>query len=116
MFRSCTMRLAYLAVDLPQLQFSANRLARSMSKPTRGGWNRIKRAARFLRGSLRWVQEFRLEEASTYLDVWTDSDWAGDAVDRKSVTCVIAMVGGHFLQSSVAIQSSPACFQERPNT
>ena len=108
MFRSCTMRLAYLAVDLPHLQFVANRLARAMSKPTRGGWNRIKRAARFLKGSPRWIQEFRLEEPSTYLDVWTDSDWAGDTADRKSVTCVIAMVGGHFLRSSVATQSSPA--------
>ena len=39
-YRSCTMRLAYLAADLPMLQFSANRLARGMNAPTVGHWNR----------------------------------------------------------------------------
>ena len=31
--------VAYLSVDLPHLQFSANRLTRGMSKPTTGSWN-----------------------------------------------------------------------------
>ena len=50
LFRSCVMRMAFVAADLPNLQFSGNRMARKMSRPTNGSWNRLKRAARYLRG------------------------------------------------------------------
>ena len=46
MYRSCTMRLTFLAADVPHLQFAGNRLARQMSKPDQGSWNRLKRAVR----------------------------------------------------------------------
>ena len=82
--RSCVMRLAYLSADLPHLQFCANRLARGMAKPTRGHWNRLKRAVRYLKVHGRWVQEYRLQDPTSMIDIFTDSDWAGDKIDRKS--------------------------------
>lgn len=66
-YRSCTMRLAYQAADLPMLQFSANRLARGMNAPTVGHWNRLKRAGRFLKGHPRWSQRFIMQEMCSYV-------------------------------------------------
>ena len=51
-YRSCTVRLGYLAQDLPHLQLVANKVAKYMAAPIVGGYNRLKRAARFLRAHL----------------------------------------------------------------
>ncbi len=107
MYRSCTMRLAFLAADLPHLQFCGNRLARKMSKPTQGSWNRLKRAVRYLVAHPRWVQHFVMQEPVRNLDVWTDSDWASDVIDRKSVTSVVTMAGKHCLRAQTATQGAP---------
>ena len=108
MYRSCTMRIAYLSADLPHLQHSSNRMARGMSSPTVGHWNRLKRACRYLAGHGRWVQRFTLQEGTPWLDIYTDSDWASDPIDRKSVTCIVAMVGDHMIKTQVATQTTPA--------
>eukprot|EP00971_Amphidinium_carterae_P334642 6470035-Amphidinium_carterae.1 len=102
------MRLAYLAADLPHLQFTTNRLARGMSKPTVGHWNRLKRAARYVKQHARWSQTFEMQMPVRSIDAYTDSDWAGDALDRKSVSCAVIMMGKHLIKFSVATQSTPA--------
>ena len=107
-YRSCTMRLAYLAADLPMLHISANRLARGMGTPTIGHWNRLKRVGRFLKGRPRWSQRVVMQGMCGYADVWTDSDWASDLVDRKSVSCVVVMIGDHCIKTQVASQTVPA--------
>ena len=89
-FRSATMRLAYLAADVPVYGFSVNRLARFMAKPTVGFWARLKRCLRYLHGHGRWIQYFPAQDKPDRIDVYTDSDWAQDP-DRKSVSCVVTM-------------------------
>ena len=32
------------------------------------------------------------------IDIFTDSDWASDKTDRKSVTCVVTMIGEHCIR------------------
>ncbi|CAK0871008.1 unnamed protein product [Prorocentrum cordatum] len=75
-FRSATMRLAYLAADVPVYGFSANRLARFMAKPTVGSWARLKRCLKYLHGHGRWIQQFPLQDQPGRIDVYADSDWA----------------------------------------
>ena len=108
LYRSCVMRLAYLSADLHHLQFCANRLARAMAKPTRGHWNRLKRAVRYLKVHGRWIQEYRLQDPTSMIDIFTDSDWAGDKIDRKSVSCVVTLIGGHCIRCQTATQTVPA--------
>ena len=102
--RSCVMRLPYLSAAL---QFCANRWARGMSKPTTGHWNRLKRAARYLQTHGRWVQEYRRQEPMSLIDTFTDSDWASDKTDRKSVSCVVTLIGEHCIRCQTATQSAP---------
>ena len=42
-FRSATMRSAFIAAHTPVFGFDAKRLARYLSKPTTGAWNRLER-------------------------------------------------------------------------
>eukprot|EP00975_Prorocentrum_lima_P062146 12884046-Prorocentrum_lima.AAC.1 len=44
-YRSICMRLGFLAQDAHHLAFAANKCCEHMSRPTRGGWARLKRAA-----------------------------------------------------------------------
>ena len=46
LYRSNTMRLAYLALDRPDLQLSSKELARSMQQPIKWDLEQLKRAAR----------------------------------------------------------------------
>ena len=62
-FRSSTMRLAFVAADIPVFAFVARRLARHMAKRTVGAWSRLKRC-------------FPIQDEVHQLDVCTDTDWA----------------------------------------
>ena len=42
------------------------------------------------------------------IDILTDSDWAGDKIDRKSVSCVVTLIGGHCIRCQTATQTVPA--------
>ena len=99
------MRLGYMAQDAPHLQYPANKCCKHMSVPTAGGMTRLKRVARFLRGQPRCVQKFTLQYADNdVLDVYCDSDWAADLLDRKSVSSVFIFRGKHLVKSLVSSQ------------
>ena len=41
------------------------------------------------------------------IDTFTDSDWASDKTDRKSVSCVVTLIGEHCIRRQTATQSAP---------
>ena len=87
------------------MQHQAKELARHMSQPTRGGQQRLKRVCRFLKGHPRPVQSFVQQEPVSHLVVYTDSDWAGDELERKSTSGVFLFHGRHLLKSSSSTQA-----------
>ena len=48
-----------------------------------------------------------LSRSGAHRDIFTDSDWASDK-DRKSVSCVVTMIGEHCIRCHIATQSAPA--------
>ena len=48
-YRAIVARLNYLSADRPDLAFAVKEVARTMSKPTEGCWERIKRIGRYLK-------------------------------------------------------------------
>ena len=83
-YRALAARLNYLALDRPDIQFATKEAAKYMSAPSEGNWLLMKRIGRYLKGNPRLVQMFRWQSATRALHTYTDSDWAGDKVSRKS--------------------------------
>jgi hypothetical protein len=104
-YRSNTMRYAYLALDRPDLQFSAKELARNMQAPTQFDLEQLKRAGRYLLGRRRVVQRFEAQEMPTAVTVYSDSDHAGCLKTRRSTSCCMVFFGKHMIRSSVTTQA-----------
>ena len=80
-FRADAASGNYLSMDKPDVQFSAKKISRAMSKPTRKEQRKIVRMAKLLKdpGNRRVQQVFKFETSDTY----ADSDWAGCRYSRK---------------------------------
>ena len=98
-YRALAARLNYLALDRPDIQYATKEIARNMATPTEGNWLLMKRMARYLKGCPRLVQMFRWQDPSFDLSTYTDSDWAGDKISRKSTSGGIAFRGTHCIKS-----------------
>ena len=81
-----------------------------MSKPTTRGRERLKRLARYLLVYPRLVWRYTNEprEDEDTLDVFSDSDWAGDRVSRKSTSGGVAVLDGGTVKSWSSTQSTIA--------
>ena len=106
LFRSGTMRCAYLAQDRADISEAIKCLAKGMSRPRIGHMMQLKRVARYLKGMPRMAQQYTAQEPSkAHLEVYVDSDWAGDTVTRRSTTGVIVRRGQHLLRHSSTVQN-----------
>ena len=99
MFRAVAARLNYLSQDRPDIKFATLNVCSDMSRPTVRSLAKLKRIGRYLLGRPRSVQLFRWQPLPTTLDVFSDSDWAGDRKTRKSTSAGCVMMGGHALKS-----------------
>ena len=70
-----------------------------MSKPTRDDWGKLKRIARYLFLHPRAIYKYRFQRRPSYLDVYSDSNWAGCLKTRKSSQGGVCMFGGHCIRS-----------------
>ena len=98
-FRGVAARCNYLAFDRPDIQYATKEICREMSKPTTGSLRRLRRLGQYLKGKPRLVWRFDMQEPTTTLDVYTDSDWAGCRKSRKSTSGGTVMLGRHCLKT-----------------
>ena len=68
-------------------------LSKRLSQPTKNDMVRLKRLARYLIGVRDYALFFPVAGEVDYSECFSDSDWAGDACDRKSVACGIIVCG-----------------------
>ncbi len=104
-FRSSTMRLGYLAQDRPECQFASKELARMLSKPTASAEGALKRVCRFLHGAGRCVWSFPRQHRQSYIDGYSDTDWAGCVRTRRSTSCSMLFHGQHLIGCSSTTQN-----------
>ena len=87
-----------------------------MSAPTEGDWARPKHPARYLRGRPRAVHCFKWQSRADVLNVFSDADWAGNEMDRRSTTGGCVTLGQHWMkvwsktQTRVALSSGESEF------
>ena len=84
-----------LASDMPDLQFTASMLGRTMARPTTRSWSKFKKAARYLKYE---YHDVTMDEVKVLVD-YSDSDWAGCKRSRRSMSGGIIVVGGAVIKS-----------------
>ncbi|XP_019158353.1 PREDICTED: uncharacterized protein LOC109155079 [Ipomoea nil] len=105
--------LQYLTITRPNLSYSVNRLCQFMHAPTDEHWGLLKRVLRYIRGTMDYG--LRLSPSlSTDIHAFSDSDWAGCPVDRKSTSGYAVFIGSNLVswvsrkQRTVARSSTEA--------
>ena len=114
LYRRAAARINYIALDRPDRSFASRVASSHMSCPKEGDDQLIKRIIRYLKGKPRVAIRYQFQEASEGVTVFTDSDWAGDKVTRKSTSGGVVCRGQHTiswwckLQSNIALSSCEA--------
>ena len=108
LYRSNTMRMAYLASDRPELPFCSKELARSMQQPTQWDMKQLRRGVQFLSGARRLVQKFVAQHVPTRVTGYSDTDHAGCIKTRKSTSSSMMFLGKHMVKSSASTQAVQA--------
>jgi hypothetical protein len=113
-YRSIAARVNYLALDRGDLTYAAKEGSRKMSKPHERDWGMLKRVGRYLKYRPRAVLWYRWQEDNGHVEAFTDSDWAGCRMTRRSTTGGALMRGDHLLktysktQTTIALSSGEA--------
>ena len=136
-FRKCVGILLYVGQDRPDLQFAVRGLASKMSGPTHHSWKQLVHLVQYMsktegyhlvyrktpRGISNLHQSIRngsfdfstvAEKQEHLLEVFSDSDWAGNKSSRKSTSSGTMFLDGQVIytfsrnQKSVALSSGEA--------
>ena len=113
-FRAVAARANYLAADRPDLQFASKEVCRAMQAPTTRDWRRLKRLVRYVRDNMRLAYVYQWQARPLHLTAYTDTDWAGCEVTRRSTSSGGVCYGWHLIkswsktQASVALSSAEA--------
>ena len=90
-YRSLVGALQYLTFTRPDLSFAVQQACQHMSSPTQNHLQAAKRILRYLQGILHFGIAFASSLISLF--AYSDSDWAGDPVDRRSLTGMVLFFG-----------------------
>ena len=86
--------LIYAAISTrPDISVAVGLLSQFMTNPGKEHWNGVKRVLRYLKGTLHFGLNFKHSE-NFVLQGYSDADWAGDEITRKSMSGYIFQLGG----------------------
>ncbi|KAM1095689.1 hypothetical protein ACFX2B_010399 [Malus domestica] len=89
-------KLIYLTITRPDIAYSVSLISQFMHSPTLVHWEIVKRILRYLKGSIGRGILMQKNE-SNHILAFTDADWAGNSLDRKSTTGFCTFVGGNLV-------------------
>ena len=69
-YRAITARCNYISPDRLDIAYTVKELARRMSRPTKGDWQRLKRLGRYLLGQPRLQQLYKWQAPQQILKVY----------------------------------------------
>eukprot|EP00253_Pinus_taeda_P030768 PITA_30768 len=112
-YRQWVGSLMYLVNTRPDICYAVNQISQAMVKPTKLFWKVGKHVLRYLRGTSGYGLWYRQED-EVKLCGFTDADWAGSPMDRKSTSRGIFSIGSTTIswynkkQRSMALSSTEA--------
>ena len=98
LYRAGAARANFLAMDRPDLSWSAKELCRRMSAPRREDMLRLRRLARYLVEAPRLVSWFAAQSAGLPVRAFADTDFAGCPDTRRSTSGGCLLRGQHHLK------------------
>jgi hypothetical protein len=113
LYRQLIGSLMYLVNTRPDICFAVNTLSQFMVESRRVHWVAAKHVLRYLRGTVEYGLSY-IQGDGVKLMGFTDADWAGNTVDRKSTSgCCFSLGSGvvswfNRKQKSVALSSAEA--------
>ncbi|XP_020684057.1 uncharacterized protein LOC110100751 [Dendrobium catenatum] len=105
-FRHIVGSLQFLTNTRPDIAFAVNKICQHMHQPSIGHFQLLKRILIYLKGTT--SLGLFLPKTDLNLTAFADSDWAGDAIDRKSTTGYCIFLGSALISWSVKKQSTVA--------
>ena len=116
----------YLQPDAAAAQYAIRYLASYMSKPSEGAWKLLRHVVGFLRQHAGYCLCFEVPEVGQVckaftpnqhcVELYTDADWSGNRLTRKSVSGSVIMVNKHVVfnasraQKIIALSSAESEF------
>ncbi|XP_019168239.1 PREDICTED: uncharacterized protein LOC109163960 [Ipomoea nil] len=95
-YRRIVGALQYLTITRPDLAYVVNRLCQFMHSPTEDHWAMVKRVLRYIKGTLGYGLRLTPSDSSA-IHAYSDSDWAGCPVDRKSTSGYAIFLGSNLV-------------------
>ena len=113
-YQSAVGSIIYAAVSTrPDLSISIGILSQFMANPSKEHWSGVKRVLRYVKGTMNMGLIYR-KSSDFNLHGFSDADWAGDEMTRKSMSGFIFKLGdstiswGSKKQSVVALSTTEA--------
>ena len=104
-YRALVARANYMSPDRADIAFAVKELAKSMAKPTKGDWTRLKRLGRYFAGRPRLQIMFQWQSIPEGITSFSDADWVGDKNTRKSTSGGCLMLGKHLVKGLAKTQA-----------
>ncbi|KAI0499127.1 hypothetical protein KFK09_020028 [Dendrobium nobile] len=98
--------LQYLTITRPDIAFATNMICQKMHQPSGQDFNALKRLLRYIQGT----QQFGLPitRGPLHLRSFSDSDWASNPLDRKSISGFCSFLGNSLVSWCVKKQLTVA--------
>ncbi|PKU63719.1 Retrovirus-related Pol polyprotein from transposon TNT 1-94 [Dendrobium catenatum] len=106
LFKQLVGSLQYLTLTRPDIFYTVNRLCQHMHQPQEIHFQLLKHLLRYLKGTLSFG--LPLVATTLRLSAYSDSDRAGNPVDRKSTTGYCAFLGSNLISWQVKKQKTVA--------
>ena len=107
LFRAVVGKLQYISGVRPDLMFATKCLSYKLASPTLADLTRAKKVLRYLKGTrelnlfltIPALKPNDLNNTLKHITGYSDADWAGDPVTRKSTSCTLCYVDQFLLTS-----------------
>ncbi|KAK2986874.1 hypothetical protein RJ640_000992 [Escallonia rubra] len=95
-YRRLVGKLNYLIVTRPDIAYAVSIVSQFMSEPTVKHWAALEQILCYLKGAPDLGLLYS-NHGHSYIECFSDADWAGSKLDRKSTTGYCVFVGGNLV-------------------